>query len=134
MVLERDPLRGRAAGVVKERLKASLGIEASEDEPASSLLSRVWAEPSMDVHGVAGWRFRSPKRLGPASDRFSPRWNGGTGDPHYLGQREFMSEPSLKLVDFGAPGRGNRLRILCLGRDAGPELLSAEALPFPPQR
>jgi acetylornithine deacetylase/succinyl-diaminopimelate desuccinylase-like protein len=49
---------------VKERLKASLGIEVSEDEPASSLLSRVWAEPSMDVHGIAGWRFRSPKRLG----------------------------------------------------------------------
>lgn len=44
-----------------------------------------------------------------------------------------MGEPGLELVDFGAPGRSHRFRILCLGRDADPELLRAETLPFPPQ-
>jgi acetylornithine deacetylase/succinyl-diaminopimelate desuccinylase-like protein len=53
-------LAARAKGL----LKARLGIDVSESEPASSVLNRIWAEPSMDVHGVAGWRFRSPKRLG----------------------------------------------------------------------
>jgi acetylornithine deacetylase/succinyl-diaminopimelate desuccinylase-like protein len=53
-------LGARAKGL----LKTSLGIDVSEDEPASSVLNRIWAEPSMDVHGVAGWRFRSPKGLG----------------------------------------------------------------------
>jgi acetylornithine deacetylase/succinyl-diaminopimelate desuccinylase-like protein len=48
-------------GRAKELLKSNLGIDLG-DEPESTLLNRIWAEPSMDVHGVAGWRFRSPKR------------------------------------------------------------------------
>jgi acetylornithine deacetylase/succinyl-diaminopimelate desuccinylase-like protein len=49
----------RLAAGARKRLKEKLGIEANTGAPGSSLLSRIWAAPSMDVHGIAGWRFRS---------------------------------------------------------------------------
>ncbi|MEN6604857.1 MAG: M20/M25/M40 family metallo-hydrolase [Bryobacteraceae bacterium] len=48
----------------KEMLKAGLGLDISESEPETSVLNRIWAQPSMDVHGVVGRRFRSAKKPG----------------------------------------------------------------------
>lgn len=50
------------AASARDQLRTFLGIETPENEPASSLLSRMWAEPSLDVHGVMGRRFRTAKK------------------------------------------------------------------------
>jgi acetylornithine deacetylase/succinyl-diaminopimelate desuccinylase-like protein len=92
----------------KALLRSRLGIEVPAGESPASVLSRMWAEPSMDVHGVSGWRFRSPKprrrKLQPKAEFTGMRWGyTGTGMKTVISSRA-----SAKLSFRLSPGQDPR--------------------------
>ena len=83
----------------KEFLKNEVGSTQLTGEPGYSVLERIWARPTLEVHGIAGGftaRRREDRdpRQGDRQGQHAPGAQSGSGQSHRRVTRKFVSRTS----------------------------------------